>query len=95
MSFKKLFNSKVFLFVVIIPIMICAIIAICLFLLWLMEKLFEYNSIIGLISLLIAGHIGGYFFLYRKSRTWIKIFLWLFLILEVIGSIYIFNLFNS
>lgn len=94
-QFKKTFDSKGFLFLAVFPIMICIVIIVCLFGMWLMEQLFEFNSIIGLGILLIAGHIGGYFFLYRNSRIWIKIVLWLFLIYEIVGTISIYHLFNS
>lgn len=98
LRFKKIFDSTWFNVLIIIPILLCGIVALCALCIlgfWLFEQLFEFNSTIGLISFFITTHILGYFFLYRNSRIWVKIVLWLFLIFEIVGIINIYHLFNS
>lgn len=78
---KRIFHSKGFLFVVILPIIICVIVAICLLGMWLMEKLFELNSIVSLVALILSGNILSWFASYKWGAS--KLLFWLGLIVTI------------
>lgn len=80
-QFKKILDSKRFLFLVVFPIMICIIITVCLFWMWLMEQLFEFNSTVGLVTLFFSMNILNWFASYKWGAS--KLLFWLGLIITI------------
>lgn len=81
LAINKLFESKVFMYLVFLPMIICICIAVWLLGMWLMEQLFEFNSSVGLVTLILGGNILGWFSSYKWGVS--KLFFWLCLIVTI------------
>lgn len=81
LPFKKIFHYKWFLIAFVVPIVICGILALFLLGMWILEQLFELNSTIGLVILILGANILSWFASYKWGAS--KLLFWLGLIVTI------------
>lgn len=87
-SLKTFFTDSTFgialLLIILFLVGSVLLIGFCGFISWFMENT-TWGVWIVLPIMLIGANIGGYFFLYKGSKLWVKCFLWCIFIMEIIA----------